>query len=141
MKILIFYDGISFRLRNKKNTIRLINEVIRNNGLIPGDLNFIFTSDNNLLEINREFLKHNYYTDVIAFGGTDKGVVSGEIYISIDHVRNNAYNYKVSLEREVIRVVVHGVLHLCGFIDDFEDEKEEMHRLEEIWLKKYMDLK
>lgn len=139
MEIKVFYDEISFRLRNKKKSTGLIIKVIRSYSLKPGDLSFIFTSDRNLIEINKEFLQHNYNTDVIAFGEVTKGIVNGEIYISVDNVRSNANNYKVSLNKEILRVMIHGTLHLCGLTDEFEDEKEEMHRIEDFWLNEYLE--
>ena len=137
MKIEIFYDGISYRLRNKRKTIELISKVIRSERKIPGDLNYIITDDSNILEINKEFLKHDYFTDVIAFGYNDGKIVRGEIYISIDTVFRNAQNYKVSLNKELLRVIIHGTLHLCGYDDDSAKMKELMHELEDKWLKVY----
>ena len=137
MKIEIFYDGISYRLRNKRKTIELISKVIRSERKVPGDLNYIITDDSNILEINKEFLKHDYFTDVIAFGYNDGKIVRGEIYISIDTVFRNAQNYKVSLNKELLRVIIHGTLHLCGYDDDSAKMKELMHELEDKWLKVY----
>ena len=137
MNIKVSYDSTGYRLRNKRKTIELINKVIRSERKIPGDLNFIITNDKNLLEINREFLKHNYFTDVIAFGSDSAEAVNGEIYVSADTVSRNAHNYKVSLNTEMLRVLIHGTLHLCGYDDSTAELKNIMHSLEDKWLKEY----
>jgi rRNA maturation RNase YbeY len=136
LKLRIFYDESKYRLKSSKKILRLIERVIRNENKIPGDLNFIITNDKELIKINREFLKHNYFTDVIAFENNDEKIINGEVYLSIDTVKRNAYNYKVSLREEVIRVIIHGTLHLCGYGDKKKEEKEEMNKIENKWLKK-----
>ena len=136
MKIRIFYDEITYRLKDSKNCLKLIEKVIRNEKKLPGDLYFIITTDNRLIEINREFLKHDYFTDVIAFNNNDNKIVNGEIYISLDTVKKNANNYKVSLRNEMIRVMIHGTLHLFGYTDSNSKEKEVMRKIEDRWLLK-----
>lgn len=135
MSIHVFYDGVKFRLKSKREVLTLIEKVIRKEKKIPDGLNFIFTGDEKLLDINKEFLKHNYFTDVIAFGYPEGKKIKGEIYISCDTVKRNAINYKVSLYEEIIRVMIHGTLHLCGYDDRTEKEKKEMAGKEDYWLK------
>jgi len=136
LKINIFYDEIKYRLAGSSNVKKLIEKVIRNEGKIPGDLSFIITSDINLININREFLKHDYFTDVIAFNDSDNNTICGEIYISIETVERNSVNYKTSLKNELTRVMIHGTLHLCGYEDDTEMKKALMSEKEDGWLKK-----
>ena len=125
---------MDYRLKNSKECLKLIEKVIRSEKKLPGDLSFIITTDDKLIDINREFLDHDYFTDVIAFNNNDKEIVNGEIYISLDTVRKNAHNYKVSLRNEMLRVMIHGILHLCGYTDNSIKEKETMKFKEDKWI-------
>jgi rRNA maturation RNase YbeY len=138
LKLRIFYDGIKYRLKSSKEVLKLIEKVIRKEKRIPGDLNFIFTKDSEIIKMNKEFLKHNYFTDVIAFVNNQREIISGEIYLSIDTIKRNAFNYKVSLREEVIKVMIHGTLHLCGYVDKRKEDKEMMNNVENKWLEEYI---
>ncbi len=104
-----------------------------------GDLSYIFVADQVLLGINKEFMKHDYFTDIITFNYNNNKTVNGEIYISIETVYRNSKKYGVSLKNELLRVMVHGVLHLIGYDDKNENEKKRMREEEDIWIKGYLE--
>ena len=133
----LFYDNVKYRLRGSRKALKLIEKVIRNNNRISGDLNFILVEDKAILKLNRKYLKHNYHTDVIAFGEEDNNSINGDIYISVDTVKRNAHNYKVSLKEEILRVMIHGTLHLCGFIDGTKEQRENMKKMEDRWIMEF----
>ena len=95
-----------------------------------GDISLIFCSDEYLLDMNRTHLDHDYYTDIITFDYTDNQIVSGDLFISIDRVRDNATDFNVSFDHELHRVIIHGVLHLCGYKDKSDDEEKLMRTKE-----------
>jgi rRNA maturation RNase YbeY len=106
-----------------------------------GNISYIFCSDEKILSINRQYLNHDYYTDVITFDYTEDGVVSGDIFISIDTVRSNAGKFGVGYGEELHRVMIHGVLHLCGVNDKSPEERENMTQQENIALMRLSELK
>lgn len=102
------------------------------------ELNYIFCSDEYLLNINRQYLKHDFYTDIITFGLSEPGEpINAEIYISVDRVRDNAHQFKTTLKREMHRVIFHGALHLCGYKDKKKEEEVLMRRMEDKYLVLY----
>lgn len=134
MNIRIFYDDTKYRLKSWKKVKELFRKVIKDENRLTGDLSFIITRDVVLRKINVQFLEHDYNTDVIAFNYNDRNIINGEIFISIDTVKSNSYNYNVSLSEELNRVMIHGVLHLCGYDDKTEEQRGEMTKLEDKWL-------
>lgn len=108
-----------------------VQDAIRNSGNHCGEITYIFCSDEEVLEINQKYLQHDTYTDIITFDYSQDDLISGDIFISIDRVKENAEQFKVSFEHELARVMIHGVLHLLGFDDHSEEEKKEMRRQED----------
>ena len=88
-----------------------------------GDVTIIFCSDDYLLEVNRQHLEHDYYTDIITFDYSDLPIVSGDLFISVDRVKENASDFNVSFEHELHRVIIHGFLHLCGYFDKTNEDQ------------------
>ncbi|MDF2191030.1 rRNA maturation RNase YbeY [Paraflavitalea sp. CAU 1676] len=125
-------------LRNRTALKKFLRALFRREGTKLEGLRYIFCSDEYLLEINRQYLKHDYYTDIITFNLADKkGPVNGEIYISIDRVKDNAIQFDSSLTDELHRVILHGALHLCGYKDKSKKEEEVMRSMETKYLDRY----
>jgi probable rRNA maturation factor len=139
LNINIFYESVNFRIRNWKKVKKLVSKVISEEGKFSGDLNFILARDEYVRDINKKYLNHNWFTDVISFCYNEEEGLNGEIYISIETVKRNALNYKVSYNEELLRVIVHGVLHLCGYMDKFKEEKEKMTIKENYWMEKFSE--
>ena len=107
-----------------------LKQVIRREGLIPGDISYQFCTDEELLIYNKQFLNHDTFTDIITFDNRLGDMVSGNIIISVDRVGENAVKFNAPIEDELLRVIVHGVLHLCGYADKSESDAAEMRRKE-----------
>jgi len=134
LKLQIFYDNTPYKLRKWRKIKELVDDIIKSEGKATGDISFIITSDDYLRNVNKEFLNHDYFTDVISFNYGFDNTVAGEIYISEDTVRRNSIEYNVDLDNEMLRVMIHGVLHLAGYNDATDEEKQEMKRLEDKWI-------
>jgi rRNA maturation RNase YbeY len=120
------------RLRRTEIVAR-VEDTLRREGVPQAQVNVIFVSDDELLEMNREHLQHDYFTDVITFKLEDDPL-EGEIYISLDRAREQASEYGIGLYDEVKRLAIHGALHLCGYDDATDAEREQMRRLEDRYL-------
>lgn len=131
-----FSEKKAFKFPNKRSTSNWLKSVITSNQKTPGEISFIFCTDEQLLEINKTYLKHFYYTDVITFNYNEADVVHGDIYISVDRIEENARNFNETFRRELLRVMVHGVLHLLGYDDHSSEERMKMHELEDLYLNK-----
>lgn len=125
-----FNEDIDFPKINLKKTREWINKIILYYQKEEGDLNYIFCSDQYLIEINKKFLNHNYFTDIISFNYNEKNDIAGDIFISIDTVSVNSKEYQVSFVNELHRVMIHGVLHLLGFDDKTDEQKIVMRQKE-----------
>lgn len=123
-------DSVSFNLKNKRFIKSWIKDIIQQNKKELGDINYIFCSDEKILEINKEFLKHDYYTDIISFDYCEVNKINGDIFISIDTVKSNSIKYKTEFIEELHRVIVHGVLHFLGFKDKTKIDTEKMREAE-----------
>jgi len=126
-----FSESIEFSLSDSDNISNWILDVATIEGKVIGDLSYIFCDDSYLLNINKEYLDHDYFTDIITFDYTEDNIISGDIFISIDRVKENAYNLNLSFIDELHRVIIHGVLHLCGYKDKTEIEASTMRQLED----------
>lgn len=125
----------SISLKNKKSLQKFIVMLFEKEGKPLEGLNYVFCSDLYLLEINKHFLKHDYYTDIITFNLSEgKGIV-GEIYISVERVMENSKEYKIKYTNELLRVIFHGALHLCGYKDKKKSEILLMKEKEEYYLR------
>ncbi|MDD6472216.1 MAG: rRNA maturation RNase YbeY [Bacteroidales bacterium] len=114
----------------KKETTEWIKKVALSYNKRIGDINYIFCNDEKILEVNKQFLQHDYYTDIITFDYTVKDRISGDLFISLDTVKSNTELFKQDYEQELHRVIIHGILHLCGINDKGEGEREIMEEAE-----------
>lgn len=133
-----FYNAdVQHVLRSKKQLRAWLASVVKKEGFVLGELNIILCSDEYLYQMNLRFLKHKTYTDIITFDQSEEeGVISGELYISIDRVRDNSNSLNISTLNELHRVIVHGLLHLCGYGDKTPKAKAEMTLKENFYLAK-----
>ncbi len=136
MKVKFFFPKKS-NLQNRSKLKLFIEQLFKNEKCKLESLSYIFTSDDDILEMNNNFLKHNYYTDILTFDLSSSNSISGEIYISVDRVRDNAQNQKVSFSEEFHRVIFHGALHLCGYKDKSTPEIILMRKKEDQYLDSY----
>jgi len=127
-----FTEDISFSLPRKQQTRQWLAGLAEGEGYTIGELNYIFCSDDYLLQVNRDYLDHDYYTDIITFDNAEEeGKLEGDIFISIDRVNDNARTLNVPEEQELRRVIAHGLIHLCGYGDKSDEEAKRMRQKEE----------
>jgi len=130
-----FYNEVRFKLKSPRKITSWIKRVVQKEGAAIHEINYVFCSDSYLLTLNQGFLKHNTLTDIITFDNSEeKSVLEGEIYISIERVKENAEKYEETFENELSRVMIHGVLHLLGYKDKKTPEKALMRKKEEACL-------
>ncbi len=134
--ILFFNEDIDFTPKGKIKLRKWVEETIKAEGFKRiGELNFIFCSDAYLLEINKEYLDHDTYTDIVTFDSSEEeDLIAGDIFISVERIRENAEKFQVSEADELHRVIIHGVLHLCGYLDKKPEEKTLMTEKENFYL-------
>lgn len=130
-------DSIEMPVLDERKVSRWIKSVAADYGFAVGNINYIFCSDERELEVNRQFLGHDYYTDVITFDYSTPSSLNGDIFISLDTVRSNAEMVETSFDHELLRIIIHGVLHLTGQGDKTPDTKLQMTAKEESALAKW----
>ncbi|MEI8112138.1 MAG: rRNA maturation RNase YbeY [Bacteroidia bacterium] len=139
MSIKYYCEDVPFPKLKRRLTTDWIKSVIAKEGKVSGDISFVFCSDAYLLNINISFLKHNFFTDVVTFDYVVGNQISGDIFISIDRVAENASEFNTSIENELNRVMVHGTLHLLGYKDKNEIDKLKMTEKEDYYIKVLLD--
>ena len=130
--IMISYqtEGVKMPAIKRRETTAWIKAVAASYGKKIGDIAYIFCDDEKILEVNREYLQHDYYTDIITFDYCEDDIISGDLFISLDTVRSNSEMVGATYEQELHRVIIHGILHLCGINDKGEGEREIMEACE-----------
>ena len=124
------------QLDNEEHLSQWISNTITNEGFSEGEINYIFCDDAYLIDLNIEFLDHDTLTDIISFDYTLGKLINGDVYISIERVRENADDFEVTFENELSRVMIHGILHYCGYKDKTEAEEAEMRSKENYYIAK-----
>jgi len=132
--IRFFLQDVNYRIQDKNKIIHWLEKALEAESKSIKEVNYILCSDSFLLQLNKNFLKHSTLTDVISFNLSDDGDIMGEIYISIERVKENAVHYGVIIHDELCRVIIHGILHLIGYNDDTKQEKELMREKEDYYL-------
>ena len=135
-----FTEDITFPFKLKRFTSKWLKFVAHSEARRLGDISIIFCSDQYILDVNRKYLNHDYYTDIITFDYCEGDLLSGDLFISIDSVRENAAFYGTAFENELNRVIVHGVLHLIGYDDHTEEEIALMRSKEDFYLLQRVNL-
>ena len=123
-------ENVSMPNIRRRDTSAWIKQVAQTYGKTIGEVGYLFVDDDKILEVNREFLQHDYFTDIITFDYCEGNTLNGDIVISLDTVKTNAEKYKKTYSDELHRVIIHGILHLCGINDKGKGEREKMERAE-----------
>lgn len=130
-----FKEKVLFRFSKKEQIIQWLSSTASKEGFKIRNLNYIFCSDAHILKMNKDYLGHNYFTDIITFdNGIEKKIIEGDIYISVDTVKNNSVRFNTTFNDELHRVMIHGLLHLLGYKDKKENEKSKMRMTEDKYL-------
>ena len=133
-----FLEDYSFNLASLINIPEWLSGVCNNESVYLKELNYIFCSDSYLLTINQNFLKHDYYTDIVTFDNSDhSSTIEGDVFISLDRVADNSQSEQTSFTEELLRVIVHGLLHLIGYDDNNDDSRSQMRKAEDNYITLY----
>ncbi|MFT3752069.1 MAG: rRNA maturation RNase YbeY [Paludibacter sp.] len=130
-------EDVKLPALQKQKTNNWIKETAGGYGKKVGDIAYVFCSDERILEINKQYLNHDYFTDIITFDYSEGAVISGDIFISVDTVKSNAAEFGVEFETELLRIVIHGILHLCGQDDKTPELRIEMTKKENLALENF----
>ena len=123
-------ENVKMPAIRRRDVSRWVRQVAASYGRRVGEIGYLFCDDEKMLEVNREYLSHDYYTDIITFDYTDGDVINGDLVISLDTVRSNAELFGKAYDDELLRVIIHGILHLCGINDKGPGERELMEAAE-----------
>lgn len=134
MSVNYYIEDVSLPKIKKRKFSSWIKETIALEGRTLGVISFIFCSDDYLLNVNKQYLNHDFYTDIITFDYVENNVISGDIFISFDRVKENAIEFKTGFENELSRIIIHGVLHLLGYKDKAKKDKQLMTKKEDFYL-------
>lgn len=136
MSIEFFFEELSAFETNQDFIKNQLQQLIQKEGKKTGDISVIFCSDEYLLEMNKKHLQHDYYTDIITFNYVEESLISGDLFISAERIKDNAAKFGASFLEELYRVIFHGVLHLIGYNDKTEEEQKMMRQKENFYLAK-----
>ena len=132
-----FNQDLSYTLKQKNRIREWIKATAENEGKEIGEITYMFGSDAFILETNRKYLQHDYLTDIITFDYCEENMLNGDIAISLERVRENARTYQVCVEKELLRVLIHGILHLCGYKDKSRKDAAQMRSKEDFYIQKF----
>ena len=132
-----FYEDCLPFNQTLQKKLEKTTQLVEKEGFNQGELSVIFCSDDYLLSLNKMYLNHDYFTDIITFSYNEEGIVSGDLFISVDRTKENAEKNNVSISNELARLVIHGMLHLCGFNDKSQEEINVIRKKEEEYLKMF----
>lgn len=137
MEIFFHKEDVETEVKEKERIKKWIEATINNEGKRGETINIILTSNSNIKSLNRKFLKRNYVTDIIAFNYNRDNVISGDLYLSLDTIKENAEKYKTKFSEEILRIIIHGILHLIGYNDENNEEKIVMREKENYFLDRF----
>lgn len=140
MAIYVHEENTKFHVKQKRRIKTWLKELILSKNKKPGEINIILRTDDELLEMNQEVLQHDTYTDIITFNYNIENQINGDLFISIDRIKENALKFAVPIEEELHRVMAHGVLHLIGYNDKNSSQQKIMREQENLALELYRDL-
>jgi probable rRNA maturation factor len=134
----IVYNTTDYKYLPSKRVAEVAKAVLKGEKIKSADVSIVLTDNKSIRKINKQYLNHNYYTDVISFTLDEKPALVGEIYISVDKAREQAAEYGVSQRNEILRLAAHGALHLAGYDDNSLEERNNMHKLEDIYIEHFI---